>query len=150
MEELDKRFPGYAPARFLKNEYQTALSMNPTLLQKTAFVLVNEGGTKIVTEISAVLVPISKERASVMFVDNRARAIYGQLYVSRMNKEQDIKEFVNDVIASIRAAYYQESVNVPVQGSGFPLAQPTLAKIKGVIASKVLERNSLTKSQCND
>jgi spermidine synthase len=150
VEELDKRFPRYAPARFLENEYQTALSMTPTLLQKTAFVLINEGGAKMVTEISAVLVPISKERASVMFVDNRARVIYGQLYVSGMNKEQDIKHFVDDVIASIRAVYYQESVNVAVQGSGFPLAQPTLAKIKGVIASKVLERNSFTRSQLND
>jgi len=147
MEELDKRFPGYAPARFLKNEYQTALSMTPTLLQKTAFVMMNEAGAKMVTEISAVLVPISKERASVMFVDNRARVIYGQLYVSGMNKEQDIKEFVNDVIASIRAAYYQESINVAVQGTGFPLARPTLAKIKGVIASKVLVRSSVMKSQ---
>lgn len=147
IEELDKRFPRYAPARFLKNEYQTALSMSPTLLERTAFVLVNEAGARVVTEISAVLVPISKERVSVMFVDNSARVIYGQLYVSGMNKEQDIKHFTNDVIASIRAAYFQESINVATQGSEFPLARPTLAKIKGVIASKVLERNLLTRGQ---
>ena len=101
----------------------------------------------MVTEISAVLVPVSKERASVMFVDNRARVIYGQLYVDGMNKEQEIKQFVNDVIASIHAAYQQESINAAVQGAGFPLAQPTLAKVKAIIASKVLERNSVTRSQ---
>jgi len=32
-------------------------------------------------EISAVLAPVSKSRASIMFVDNRARAVYGQLHV---------------------------------------------------------------------
>ena len=36
---------------------------------------------RLAFEMSAVLVPVSKTRASIMFVDNRARVVYGQLYV---------------------------------------------------------------------
>ena len=35
LEELDKNFPGYAPGRFLRNEYQTVLAMNPKRSAKT-------------------------------------------------------------------------------------------------------------------
>jgi spermidine synthase len=133
MEELDKKFPGYAPARFLKNEYQTVLSMNPTLLQKTAFILVDESGAKILTEISAVLVPISKKRASIMFVDNKVRMIYGQLYVSDYDKNESVTRFVNEVMIHVRAVYQKEFENAVRQGRTFPLAEPTVHKIKKMV-----------------
>ena len=142
MEELDKAFPRYAPARFLKNEYQTVLSLSPTLLEKTAFILVNESGAKIVTEISAVLVPISKERASIMFVDNKARVIYGQLYVSDYNKNEFVTRFVNEVMIHVRVEYQKEVENALRQGRTFPLAEPTLHKIKKMITSEVREGHS--------
>jgi len=142
MEELDKNFSGYAPARSLKNEYQTVLSMSPTLLEKTAFILVNESGAKIVTEISAVLVPVSKERASIMFVDNRARVIYGQLYVSDYDKNEFVTRFVNEVMIQVRTVYQKEVENALRQGGTFPLAEPTLHKIKKMIASAVRKGHS--------
>ena len=137
MEEVDKKFPGYAPARFLKNEYQTVLSMSPTLLEKTAFILVNESGVKIVKEISAVLVPVSKERASIMFVDNRARVIYGQLYVIDYDKNEFVASFVNEVMIRVRAVYQKEVENALRQGRTLPLAEPTLRHIKEMIMSEV-------------
>jgi spermidine synthase len=137
MEELDKKFPGYAPARFLKNEYQTILSMSPTLLEKTAFILVNESGAKIVTEISAVLVPISRERASIMFVDNKARVIYGQLYVSDYDKNEFVTRFVNEVMIHVRSVYQKEVENALRQGRALPLAGSTLHKIREMITVKV-------------
>jgi spermidine synthase len=137
MEELDKKFPGYAPARFLRNEYQTILSMSPTLLQQTAFILVNEKGTKIVTEISAVLVPISKERASIMFVDNKARVIFGQLYVSDYDKNPFVTRFVNEVIIHVRTVYQKEVEDALRRGAPLPLAEPTLHKIKEMITSEI-------------
>ncbi len=142
MEELDKKFPGFAPARFLKNEYQTILSMNPTLVQKMGFVLINGRGAKIVTEISAVLVPISKERASIMFVDNEARIVYGQLFVSHYDQKESVNRFVNDVMMHIRAVYQKEIENTLRQGGTFPLAEPTLRKIKEMITSKVQKDQS--------
>jgi spermidine synthase len=137
MEELDRKFPGFAPAKFLKHEYQTALAMDPTLLEKTDFLLVNGNGTKIVTEVSAVLVPISKERASIMFVDNKARVIFGQLYVSDYDKNQSVTAFVNEVMALVRATYQQEAEKAFRRGGTFPLAEPTLHKVKEMITSKV-------------
>ena len=94
--------------------------MSPTLLEKTAFILVNENGAKIVTEISAVLVPISKERASIMFVDNKARVIYGQLYVSDYDKNEFVTRFVNEVMIHVRAVYQKEVENALRQGRTLP------------------------------
>jgi spermidine synthase len=142
MKELDKKFPGYAPARFLKDEVQRALSMVPRLLQKTAFALANEEGAKIVTEISAVLVPVSKERASVMFVDNKAKVIYGQLYVSDHDKSDFVNRFVNEVMLHIRAVYQKEVENALRQGGTLPLAEPALRKIKQTIAGEVQKDHS--------
>ncbi len=142
LEELDKRFPGYAPAKFLRNEYLTALSLSPTLLEKTAFILVNEKGAKIVKEISAVLVPISKERASIMFVDNQARVIFGQLYVSGYDKNPFVTRFVNEVMIHIRVVYQKEAENALRQGGGFPLAESTLKRIKEMITSEVQKNRS--------
>ena len=122
MEELDKKFPGFAPAKFLKNEYQTALSMDPTLLEKKAFLLVNESGARIVAEISAVLAPISKGRASIMFVDNKARVIYGQLYVSDYDKNEFVTRFVQKVMIQVRAVYQKEAEEALRQGETFPFA----------------------------
>lgn len=134
MEELDKKFPGYAPARFLKSEVQTVLSMSPALLQKTAFVLLNKNGMKVVIEISAVLAPISEKRASIMFVDNKARVIYGQLFVSDFDKNEFVNRFVNDVMARIRGVYQKEVEKTIGQGGALPIAEPTLQKIREVIS----------------
>ncbi len=142
MEELDKKFPGYAPARFLKSEVQRALSMGPRLLQSTAFLLLNEGGLKSMTEISAVLVPISKKRASIMFVDNKARVIYGQLYVSDYDESDFVNRFVNEVMVHIRAVYQKEVENALRQGGTLPLAEPALGKIKETIAGEVQKDRS--------
>ncbi|HUL30523.1 MAG TPA: fused MFS/spermidine synthase, partial [Thermodesulfobacteriota bacterium] len=137
MEELDKQFPRFAPARFLRNEYQALLSMNPRLLERVAFNLENKSGARTVTEISAVLVPVSKERASVMFVDNRARVIYGQLYVSDYNQNDFVSGFVNQVMIRLRAIYQKEAENALRRGATLPLAEPTLEKIKEGVVSEV-------------
>jgi len=142
MKELDKKFPRYAPAKFLEDEVQRALSMNPRLLQSIPFLLLNEGGLKSMTEISAVLVPISKGRASIMFVDNQARVIYGQLYVSDYNTSDFVNRFVNEVMVHIRAVYQKEVENALRQGGTLPLAEPALRKIKDTIVDEVQKDHS--------
>ena len=142
LEELDKKFPGFAPAKFLKNEYQTALSMNPTLVQKTGFILVDGRGARVVIEISAVLVPMSKERASIMFVDNEARIVYGQLFVSNYDKKESVNQIVNDVMMHIRAVYQKELENTLREGGTFPSEEPTLRKIKEMITLEVQKGQS--------
>ncbi len=57
------------------------------------------------------LVPVGRERASVVFVDNDARVVYGELYFSGLNPEQHMNQFVDDVMASIRASYHRDARN---------------------------------------
>ena len=135
--ELDRRYPWYAPGRFLKSEYQTALAMAPQPLQQSAFRLMSEKGAIVVAEISAVLVPVSKTRASIMFVDNRARVVYGQLFVNEYGQSDFVNRFVDDVMATMHAVYQREVGVARGQGRVLPAAGETLQRIKDVIASKV-------------
>ena len=82
-----------------------------------------------------------------MFVDNQARVVYGQLYVWDYEKNEFINHFINDVMSSIRAVYQQEAMNVVRQAGGFPLARPTLGKIKNIIIFKVQENSSSAQRQ---
>ncbi len=137
LDDLDQKYPWYAPGRFLKSEYQTAMAMEPRLLRQSAFMLMNEQGGNVVVEISAVLVPVSKTRASIMFVDNRARVVYGQLYVDDYDRSELVKRFVDDVMATMRAAYQKEAAISLGRRSGLPAVGETLRKMKDVIGSKV-------------
>jgi spermidine synthase len=137
LEELDRKYPWYAPGQFLKGEYQTALAMAPRLLQQFAFRLANEYGGSVVIELSAVLVPLNKSRASIMFVDNRARVVYGQVFVNEYDRGDFVSRFVGDVMTAMRAAYQKETEIASGQRRGLPAARETLRKIKEIIDTKV-------------
>jgi spermidine synthase len=140
MGKLDRQYPQFAPARFLKNETLAAIGREPKLLQRVGLILLNETGATIRVEISAVLVPVSEERASVVFVDNNARVVYGELYFSGPKKEEAIRQLVNEVMVGIHTAYHYEALNALQQGNRFPLAALTLRKIRELIAAKVKEK----------
>jgi hypothetical protein len=108
--------------------------MNPRLLQKLPLIFADQRGGRKVVEISAVLVPVSKERASIMFVDNQARVVYGQLYVWDYDKDEFTSRFVNEVLMSIHATYRKEVESAMRQTGTFPLATLTLRKIKEIIS----------------
>ena len=139
MGELETKYPNFAPARFLEYERDLALAREPRLLQKTALILQNEQGAAVKVEISAVLVPVSSKRASVMFVDNDARVVYGELYFSGLNHEQRMDQFVDDVMRNIRSIYRDEAWNALQKGSRFPGAASTLKEIKEIIRVKIQE-----------
>lgn len=145
MEELDRKYPRFAPIQFLKSETTASLEGEPRLLQKTALILLNEKGTRIQVEISAVLVPVSRERASVVFVDNDAKVIYGELYFSGHNKEQSINQFTDDVMTGIRASYHHDAMSALRQGGQPPPAAGTLRKVQEVITAKIEEKKSSRK-----
>ena len=136
MATLDAKYAWFAPGRFLKNEYLARSLQNPELLEKTAFVLLNERNEKTRIEISAVLVPISREGASIVFVDNDAKVIYGEVHV-RDYKNASLQGFVRDVLASIQAAYQREAELAVRQKRGFPPAGPTMRTVKDIIADKI-------------
>ena len=137
LDEMDLKYSWYAPGRFLKGEYQTALAMDPRLLQQSTFEFTNEKGNNLFVEISAVLVPVSKTRASIMFVDNRARVVYGQLYVNAYDQSELVSRLVNDVMATMHSVYQGEAGNSRGQGKELPAAGKTLQKFKDVIGAKV-------------
>ena len=74
-------------------------------------------------EISAVLAPVSKSRASIMFVDNRARAVYGQLHVDDYDGGHFVDRFIEDVLASMRTPYQQRLETSFRQKKTFPSRQ---------------------------
>jgi len=143
LDELDQKYPWYAPGQFLKNEYQTAQAMEPRLLQQSAFMLMNEQGRSVALEISAVLVPVSKTRASIMFVDNRARVVYGQLYVNDYDRGEFVNRFVDDVIATMRSTYQTELKISLEQGRALPAARDILPKLNQAIAMKIVAARSI-------
>jgi hypothetical protein len=138
MDELRNTYPWYAPAKFLRGEYQDEAEMDPSLIQNI-FLHLAMGEKRIIKEISAVLVPASKERAAVVFVDNAERIIYGQLYFSGPGKEERISSFVRDTMTSIDEEYKKEAATALKQKRGFPQADAALRKIKEVIGLKVNE-----------
>ena len=138
MDELRNTYPRYAPAKFLRGEYQYEAEMDPSLIQNI-FLHLAMGEKRIIKEISAVLVPASKERAAVVFVDNAERIIYGQLYFSGPGKEERISSFVRDTMTSIDEEYKKEAATALKQKRGFPQADAALRKIKEVIGLKVNE-----------
>lgn len=144
MEELDNRFPGFAPARFLKNEYMALLEMEPKLLRKVDLILLNEKGQRSIVEISAVLVPAGRERRSIVFVDNKSRIIFGELYISGRRKEQFINEFVNKVISMINTTYHQEAIENIRKWRRLPSKTSTLKKIKEVIEGEIKKYQPIT------
>lgn len=137
MNELDGRYPEYAPAAFLKGEVQESVAMYPTLIRAEQFVLLDEKGEKYVVEISAVKAGVGKERAAVIFVDNRARVIYGQIYVdaSKGELEKKIRDIADEVMMNLRNTYQQEATHAGRGGSAYPPAGPSLQKMREIITS---------------
>jgi hypothetical protein len=133
LHELGLEHPWYAPGRFLAGEHVTALALEPQLLRQSRFELVSEDGEVTAFELSAVLVPVSSTRASIMFVDNRARVVYGQWYA----RDGLADRLALEVMGAVRAAYEGEAAAARQQRRALPLAARTLERIKSVIASKV-------------
>ncbi len=106
VEEADRAYPGYAPLRFLKGEVQDLVAMIPTLIRSENFMLLDKSGNRAGLEISAVKVRIGDRRAAVIFVDNRARVIFGQRYFDGSPQELDgaIRRFVDDVFGVLASS----------------------------------------------
>lgn len=139
IDELSAKYPSFAPGRFLKHEYMAAQGFKE--LQKTDLAVMDEKGLKTVVEISAVFVPVSSGQGTVVFIDNNAWVIYGELYVRGRDRDELISQFVIEVMKDIRAVYQKEVKNVLTQKRELPLAGPTLQKIKELIANKIKKGN---------
>lgn len=136
LRRLNQEYPWYAPGTALWSQYQAMLVLEPRLLQRATFRLMDENGGPTGVEISAVLVPVSKTRASIMFVDNRARVVYGQLYVDDYDREGRANRLAEDLMTALREAYEAEATAARTQGRALPSAAETLRRMRIVIDSK--------------
>ena len=137
LHRLNLEYPSYAPGTFLGAEYLRKRALEPRLLQQSSFTLLNEDGKTAPYDVSAVLVPVSRTRAAVMFVDNRARVVYGQFYLDDYAREGLADRFASDVMGALRAAYDSEIRAARDRRQAAPPAQATLDRFRSVIGSKV-------------
>jgi hypothetical protein len=91
----------------------------------------------VLVELSVFLVPVSKSRAAIMFVDNRARVVYGQGYVDAYDQGHGVQRLVDDMMRAVRSAYQKEAEIAIAQHRGLPAAGETLRKVRDIIGSRL-------------
>lgn len=137
MTKLATQYEGFAPGRFLKQEYLDEVLKIPRLIEQTALAFLNARGEIIRLKISAVIARVSRERAAAVFLDNAARVVYGQRYFSGPDVDRAVSGFISEVMNAIRATYRREAAMASQQGIKLPAAAPTMKKIKNLIVEKV-------------
>jgi spermidine synthase len=137
LTDFDVKYPWFAPGRFLINEYMTKIAPNPKLLDASVLFFVNDQDVQVRRELAVVLLPISRERASVVVMDKSIGAIYGQRYLSGHNLDEQILRFKEDMLASIETVYRQEAQVAHDNRTGFPSLKSTMDRIRLVIEEKV-------------
>ena len=105
MAALTHLYPEYAPGRFLRGEREAARALAPRPLRAESFAVVTDNGAVATVEITAVLVPVSRTRAALMFVDGAARVVYGQVYVDDYEQGDTVALVVAETMAAARGAY---------------------------------------------
>ena len=134
---FEKRYPDYAPWRFLEKEYTKEIAMNPSLLATTSLLLLDDQGRPVAAEISVVKAPISPERADVMVVDNNARVIYGRLTVQGEEGALLMERFAAEILPAVQNAYVRERNEAKSRGRKYPPARQMEERIREVVANQV-------------
>lgn len=137
MEIIDKRFPTFAPGRFLKAEYEELTFMEPKPIKKAPFYLLDITGELSFMELTAVIAPVSREKVAVIFVDNNARIVYGQTFFSGQDMEESVRRFVDDTMLALQDAYHKEMRLAQRQGKKYPEARKTIDIMRKIIQEKI-------------
>jgi hypothetical protein len=136
LTELDAKYRLYAPARFIKEQFRNEAATIPYLLEDTSVTLLDEKGGRVVKVISAVVARVSDIRASLVFVDNDEKIIYGSTYFDGDDLDETISNFVNEVLATIDDTYSAEAERALREGKEFPPLNPTMDKIRNIVQTK--------------
>lgn len=145
--ELEAGSPGYAPGRFLRNEYQIAYAARPVPLAAASFLVSDGRGRRTTREITAVRVGVGRERTSVVFVENNTRETFGQLYASGGGQDVRLRQFALDVLESLHAAYLDEERRAVRAGGTVPSEGPFFKAARRIIKLKVREAKAAMKSR---
>jgi spermidine synthase len=139
MEELSREIPDYAPFQFLKGEMAELVAMTPMLVRAEVFPFLDDRGEKVLVEISAVRVGVGEERSAVIFVDNRARTIFGQVYIDAPKEELDgrIHRFAADVMTALKKTHEKEAAVAASHGKAHPPLSMAMDLLNNVITRKI-------------
>jgi spermidine synthase len=137
LRRLTLEYPAYGPGRALWNEYEDTLAVEPRLLQETSLHLMGDDGGAVFVQIAAVLVPVSRTRAAVMFVDNRTRTVYGEAYMDDYDRDERASRFAADVMDAVSAVYQKLSAASQAQNGSLPAATAVMQSVTAIISSKV-------------
>ncbi len=143
MAALSHLDPGYAPGRFLRGEYETVRAMAPRPLRAESFAVVSDSGAPATVEITAVLVPVSKTRAALMFVDNAARVVYGQTYVDDYELGDTTVRIVTDAMTAARGVYDTQAQMTEARRKAPPRAAVILPKMEAAIRASLARQAPL-------
>lgn len=138
---LERFYPDYAPGRFVRAELEKERAARPQLLRSAGFTVTTDSGAPRVVEISALRMRIGPRRGVVVFVDNAAREIYGQLYVDAAGDRLDaiLRGFADRVFDDLQAAYRRDTERL---AGGTAQANRFLPSAKDLIARRVREHSA--------
>jgi spermidine synthase len=135
--ELDARYPGFAPWRFLKNEIQDETGGTPQLLKQIELALVNDRGEIVTVRFSAVIMRKNRETANLFFVDSGSRVIFGKLKVRGANRDAYVAGAVDDIVTGVQSLYRREQTMMGASDKAYPAATALLPKIKTLVERKI-------------
>lgn len=143
MGEIEAKYPGYAPWRFLKNEYEETLARQPRMLQKKDLPVLGASGMPATLTVAAVVIWISGKRASVMFVDPLAKVMFGQLYISGENSSEiaySIGKIASDLLEEISSAHLAETRSAARSGRALPSETDAIRRVREIVSLGVKEK----------
>ncbi len=143
MATLGHQYPGYAPGRFLRGEYEAVRALAPRPIRAEPFPVVTDSGALATVEITAVLVPMSRTRAALMFVDNAARVVYGQTYVDDYERGDTIARVTGDAMTAARGVYETQAQVSGARRQAPPRAAVILPKIEAAIRASLARQAPL-------
>lgn len=137
MAALAHLYPEYAPGRFLRGERDAARALAPRPLRAESFAVVSDNGAVATVEITAVLVPVSRTRAALMFVDDAARIVYGQVYIDDYEQGDTVARAVAETMAAARGAYDARAPKTVAGRQAPPRAALVLPRIEAAIRASL-------------
>jgi len=129
--ELEKNYPAYAPARFLKARYVSALKRDPRLLKNIRLGLLDEM-RRTGVEVSAVISMPGPEAAYLDFVDNDRRIILGESLLIGPDVEARAARFTEEVFQRLKIEFPETAPSR--EGFYSPLSDQSVRKLQNVVS----------------
>jgi spermidine synthase len=136
-DHLRRSDPGYAPFRFLERMLSREAERAPRPLETVGFPVLGPDGRPGVLEITAVTMRTGHGRAALMFVDNAAREIYGEIYVEAEREaalDEAIAATSEEVLRALEGRWRELAAAAP---TGRPRLDALRARFRSDVESRL-------------